>query len=117
MKKILLLCVCLCLFTGCGKKMVCSLKTDTETYKEEQKITFTFEDDNVKEAMVNYIMTFDDEATANTYLTMFQTLNKDYEINLDGKTIDIKSFKNYEQYQQNKDELKKELESNGYVCK
>lgn len=116
-KKLLLLCLCVFLFTGCNKKLVCKSETTEELYKEQQKITFNFEDEKVKEVMVDYIMIFSDEETAKSYLTIFEALNKDYEISLDGNTINIKSFKNYEQYNQNKEELKEELENNGYICK
>lgn len=116
MKKIILI-LCIFLLTGCKSKLVCVLESEEEIYKEEQKITFNFKDDKIKEVNVSYIMTFEDEATAKTYLNIFEALDENYEINLNKNKIEIKSYKNYEQYNQNKDELKGELEKNGYLCR
>ena len=116
MKKILMIC-CILMLTGCKNELVCTLKTTEESYDTEQKITFNFENDKVNDVTVNYKMTFENEETANSYLSVFESLDEEYEINVDGKEINVKSKKNYEQYDQNKDELKEELELNGYICK
>lgn len=116
MKKIILV-LCAFLLTGCKSKLVCTLESEEQIYKEEQKITFNFDDNKVKDVKVNYTMTFDDEETAKTYLNIFESLDENYEVNLDRNKIDIKSYKNYEQYDKNKDELRDELEKNGYLCK
>jgi len=116
MKKIFLV-ICALILTGCKNKLICTSETADENYTTQQKIEFTFDDDdNVVDATVNYIMTFEDEETAKSYLNIFETLEEDYEINIDKNKIDIKSSKNYEQYDQNKNELKEELEQNGYMC-
>ena len=116
MKKILIF-GCVLLLTGCKNSLVCTMKTTEENYESEQKITFSFEKEKVNDVVVDYVMTFEDEETANSYITAFKTLEENYEIDQNGNKVSISSTKNYNQYNQNKDELKKELESNGYVCK
>lgn len=117
MKKSLII-LSLLLLTGCSNELVCTLKTSEEGYESEQKITFEFDDsDKVTDVYVNYSMIFEDEETAKSYVNVFEALEKDYKINQDGNKIDIVTTKNYEQYKENKDELKEELENNGYSCK
>lgn len=117
MKKILII-ASLFVLTGCSNKMVCTLETTEENYESEQKITFEFDsDDKVTDVSTNYIMTFEDKETAASYMGVFESLEDDYEINQSGNKLTIVSTKNYEQYNQNKDKLKKELQDNGYLCK
>ena len=71
MKKILLL-LCVFLLTGCKSQLVCNRKTTEEFYEEEQKIIYSFNDDKVQDVTINYIMIFEDEETAKTYLTIFE---------------------------------------------
>ena len=117
MKKTLIL-LSLFILTGCSNKLVCTLETNEENYKSEQKITFKFDDsDKVTDVSVDYSMIFADEESAKSYATVFKTLEEDYEINQKGNKINIITTKNYEQYKESKDELKQELENNGYSCK
>ena len=67
--------------------------------------------------VLNYTMIFEDEKTASEYFTAFETLEEEYEMKLNKNEIEIISEKNYNEYNQSKDELKEELESNGYSCK
>lgn len=105
------------LFTGCSNELVCTMNTAEENYELEQKITFQFDEEKVVSAETNYIMVFENKETASSYMSVFDTLEDDYEINQSGNKINIISTKNYEQYNQNKDKLKEELENNGYSCK
>ena len=116
MKKIILVC-CILLITGCKNNLVCTLTTTEGVYTSEQKITFDFKDDQVSNVELNYAMIFEDEKTANDYFTAFEALKEQYEIKQDKNKIEIISEKNYDQYNQNKDELKEELEAKGYSCK
>ncbi len=116
MKKILMI-FCIFILTGCKNELVCTLNTVEESYDTEQKIIFNFENDKVNDVVVNYTMIFEDEEIASSYMNAFESLTKEYEINLSGNKIQIISEKNYDQYDQNKEELKAELEKNGYSCK
>ena len=117
MKKILLV-LSVMLLTGCGNKLVCNLETSEENYESKQKITFKFDSsDKVNDVTVDYTMIFEDEETAKTYKNVFETLDDNYEINLEKNEINIISTKNYDQYKENKEELKKQFENNGYSCK
>lgn len=117
MKKIFLVLIIL-MATGCKNKLTCTLETVEDDYSTKEKIVFNFENkEKAFEASVDHIMTFKNEETAKLYLNIFEALDEGYEISLEGNKINIKSFKNYEQYGTNRDELKKELELNGYLCK
>jgi len=117
MKKILIV-LSLFVLTGCSNKLVCTLESTEENYDSKQKITFKFDkSDKVNDVSVNYSMIFADEETAKTYKNVFESLNENYEITQDKNKINIITTKNYDQYNENKEELKKELEKNGYSCK
>jgi len=117
MKKILMV-LGILLFTGCSNELVCTKNTTEENYELEQKIIFEFDsNDKVVSAKTNYIMVFENKETASSYMSVFDSLEEDYEINQVGNKVNIISTKNYEQYNQNKDKLKEELENNGYSCK
>lgn len=116
MKKMKIFCLLL-LLTGCKNKLQCTLETDEEMYISNQKIIFEFKNDKVSDVTLNYEMIFEDEKTAKDYFVMFEALDEQYEITQEKNKIGIISKKNYEQYDQNKNELKEELETNGYSCK
>ena len=117
MKKIFVA-LSLLLLTGCSNKMVCTLKSSEESYESEEKIVFEFDNDNkVTNVTINYDMIFEDEESAASYAYVFETLEEDYEIKQEGNKINIVTTKNYEQYSESKDELKVDLENNGYSCK
>ena len=116
MKKILIIC-CLLVLTGCKNELICTMKTTEENYESEQELIFSFKDEKVSDVTVNYTMIFEDEKTANSYVSVFETLEDGYEIKQDGNKLSIKSEKNYEQYSETKDKIKENLEANGYKCK
>ena len=117
MKKVILVFYLLFL-TGCSNKMVCTMTVEEENYETNQELVFEFnKEDNVEKSTVNYIMVFKTEEEAKSYLNVFQTINEDYDITLEKNTIEIKSEKNYEQYESKKSELKEKLEKDGYSCK
>ena len=97
--------------------MVCTLIKEEEKYLSEQKITFTTQDDIVSKVITNYTMTFEDEETAETYLNVLKSINKDYDIVLNENKIELKMEKNYEEYDQTEEEVKQDFEKNGYSCK
>lgn len=106
------------LLTGCGNNVVCTMKTIEEDHILEQKIVFEYDDnEKVTNVILNQTMVYDDEQTAENYFNVFTELQKDYDIVLDGKKINITTIKNYEIYDENKNELEEEFESNGYTCK
>lgn len=117
MKKNILLIMLILLLTGCKNELVCTLNKEEENYLSEQNIIFTVEDGIVSKAITNYIMTFEDEKTAETYLNVFKSINKDYDITLNENKLEIKMEKNYEEYNQTKEEVKQDFEKNGYSCK
>lgn len=110
--------MCLLLLTGCGNEFVCTTEIEEENYKTEQKINFEFDkNDKITNATVNYVMIFETEKDAKAYFNVFEVMNKEYEISLDGEKITISSAGNYEEYNGQKDKLKSDLEKNGYTCK
>ena len=114
MKKIFMVFILL-IVTGCGNKLICTLETTEEDYSTKEKLIFE-EKEKKFEASVEYIMTFKDEETANSYLNIIEIIDESYEINLTDNRINIKTFKSFEQYGNDRNELKKELEQNGYLC-
>lgn len=117
MKKILLI-LGVMLLTGCGNKVTCVMNSEEELYKTEQKIVFEFgKNDKVTNATVNHIMIFKTEEEAKNYFSVLEAFEQEYEIKLNKNKIEMNSEKNYEEFDGNKDELKKEFENNGYKCK
>lgn len=117
MKKILLV-LGVMLLTGCGNKVTCVINTDEEFYKTEQKIVFEVgKNDKVTNAIVNHTMIFETEEEAENYFGVLETFEEDYEIKLNKNKIEMSSSKNYEEFDGDKNKLKKEFEDNGYKCK
>lgn len=117
MKKFLIVFTSLFL-VGCGNKFTCTTTIEEEDYKTQEKIVFEFDkNDKIINATVDYIMTFENEEKAGNYMNVLKALDKDLEIELDGKEIKLSSTKDYEEYDEDKEALKKELEKDGYVCK
>lgn len=117
MRKNLILILLLLFITGCKNELVCTLETEEEGYLSKQEIIFSIADGKVEKAVTNYTMTFETNETAESYLNVFKSANKDYEIILDENKLLIISEKNYEEYNQTKEELKLDFEKNGYSCK
>lgn len=117
MKKLLII-LSVFLLTGCSNELTCKLNKSEEEYDVEQKIVFNMDnDDKVIQAKVEYTMIFKTEEEANSYLSVFENIAEDYNIDVNKNKLSITSIKNYEQYEQSKDALKMELENDGYVCK
>ncbi len=118
MKKYLIFTFVALLLTGCGsKKLTCTLKTEEDDYKLEQKVIFKSKGDKVDNVEINYTMIFETEDIANDYFNIMNSLEEENDIILDKNKITIKSIKDYSSYEETKKELKEELESNGYTCK
>ncbi len=118
MKKYLFVLITILLLTGCGKSLTCTKSVEEEDYKTEEKIVFDVNKDNkVSDLELNYTMIFEDETIAKDYLNILDSFKNDYEIEQKKNKITIKSEKDYTEYNQTKEELKKDLESNGYTCK
>ena len=88
--------------------------------QEKEMINNIFEfdkNDKIINATVDYIMIFEDEEKAENYMNVLKTLDNELEIELDGNEIKLSSTKDYEEYDENKETLKRELEKDGYICK
>lgn len=117
MKKILIVFASLFL-VGCGNKFTCTTTVEEEDYKTQEKIVFEFDkNDRIINATVDYIMIFEDEEKAGNYMNILKTLDKELEIELEGNEIKLSTTKDYEEYDEDKETLKSELEKDGYICK
>ena len=105
------------LLTGCKSTLTCTLKGSEENYDTEQKIIFTSKKNKIEKAEINYTMIFKDEDSAKEYYTIFTSLDEDYDIKQKKNKVTMISEKDYSKYDQTEDNMRKELENNGYKCK
>lgn len=118
MKKYLMLnLLMLIVLTGCKSTLTCTLTGTQEEYDTEQKIIFTSKKNIVEKAQINYTMIFEDEESAKEYFTIFTSLDEDYEIKQKKNKVTMISEKDYSTYNQTEENMRKELENNGYKCK
>lgn len=131
--KILLIVACmaslLLALTGCGNKLVATKETTENGMTFEEKIEVSFKKDEIDKVKMTY--TFDDEDTAKTmksYMDLMFAFAGDeldgFEVEQKGKKIimelDAKAFATMEgedDLKVSKEELKEELEEQGYKVK
>lgn len=117
MKKIFMIFVILFL-TGCSNNLICTMQTEEKNYITDKKITFEFDkNDKVNDVVASYTMTFEVEEDAKEYAAIFETLEGDYEVKIDGKKLNVVTKKNYTEYNETKKQIKEEFKKNGYSCK
>lgn len=116
MKRILILLGVLFL-TGCSKEIVCTTNSDEGGYKTETSITFECKGDKIINSNTSYIMTFNNEEETDIYLEMFQDLEDDYEVEKKNENqIQVNISKEYEDGNDDKDNVIKQFEKDGFVC-
>lgn len=119
------LALALVLLAGCGSKKLVATKTTEESgMKIEEKMEITFNKDDKVEKVVE-TMTFEDEDTAKMMVEMFAGSEEmeGFEVKQDGKsmimTMDAKTFAEMEGEEDSmtREQIKKELEEDGYTVK
>ena len=122
---LVILALALVLLAGCGKnKLVATKTTEEGGIKLEEKMEITFGKDDKIETVVE-TMTFEDEETAKSMADIFGGSDEveGFEVKQDGKsmimTMDAKTFTELEGEEDNmsKEDIKKELEEEGYTVK
>lgn len=113
--------------TGCGSKKLVATKSSDEAGigKYEEKIEVTFKDD--KADKIVWTMEFEDEEKAESLAKVFESLGSEmegFEFEHKGKKVilsmDSKAFADQQDLDDNsmsREELKKELEEEGYKVK
>lgn len=118
MKKILMVLSIMLLITGCKNQLKCTKTSEEEGYKFEQSFVFNIgKNKKVKSMDSKYIMIFEKAEDAKNYFKLLNNLGEDYNISQKKNKIIIKDTQDYSKFDQSKDNLKENLEKEGYSCR
>lgn len=122
------LAIALFALTGCGNKLVATRESEEMGMKMEEKVEISFKNDKVNKVKMTY--TFDNKDTAESMksllslgLTMSGETSEGFEIKQSGKKViielDSKAYASMESEYEglSKEELKEQLEEDGYKVK
>ena len=116
---LILILMLLLLVTGCKKNLTCTLNTKEDGYKTETKVVYNKnKNGTLDNVTVTSTMTFDSEELAKNWFNVLKSINEsNSEIKQEKNKIIVKNVQDYSNSTEKIDEIKKQMESDGYTCK